>query len=54
MAQREYDAARRTLERSEAELAGLQSLQRNFSSYYQGPRSVLTARCPGIVGAWHN
>lgn len=51
MAQREYDAARRTLERSEAELAGLQSLQRNFSSYYQGPRSVLTARCPGIVGA---
>lgn len=47
----EYDAAWRRLESLKAELEGLQRLQDSFSGYYQGPRSVLTAKRPGILGA---
>ncbi|HHV08426.1 MAG TPA: chromosome segregation protein SMC [Firmicutes bacterium] len=50
-AQQACDVIWRRLERSKAELSGLQSIQRSFSSYYQGPRSVLTAKRGGIIGA---
>lgn len=49
--ERECNYCGRILTSMEARLCSLQSLEGNYGSYYQGPRSVLSANRPGIIGA---